>query len=281
MTYSQLSINKQALAQPEQYWGHQAKQIAWTRQPSSALRQEDTEWTWFPDGEMNMCYEAIDRNVNEGLGPSPAIIWDSPVTGLKDVITYADLLGRVQIFAGVLSSLGVVKGDVVMIYMPMIPEALVAMYACARLGAIHSVVFGGFAAKELAKRIDSATPKVLLTASVGIEEKRVTQYIPLVVDALSYAQAKPEHTIVYQRPNHTFETTFLDWESCIAKATPVKECTPTGARDILYTLYTSGTTGAPKGVSRFAPSYAVHLKHSIKSLMNLNPRDVMFCASDM
>lgn len=237
---------------------------------------------------MNMCYEAIDANVKKGLGPTPAIIWDSPVTGLKDVITYADLLSRVQMFAGVMKSLGVVKGDVVMIYMPMIPEALVAMYACARLGAIHSVVFGGFASKELAKRIDSATPKLILTASVGIEEKRTTPYVPLVVAAIEYAKHKPAQTILYQRPGHehqfgseTLPCKFLDWNKSLDSASPMMECVPTGCEDEIYTLYTSGTTGAPKGVTRYSASYAIHLRHSIATLMNLKEKDVMFCASDI
>lgn len=180
------------------------------------------------------------------------------------------------------------QGDVVMIYMPMIAEALVSMYACARLGAIHSVVFGGFASKELAKRIDSATAKVIVTATAGVEEKRVTQYVPLVNAAIKAVQWKPLHTILVQRPGHEYNLTkeklpceYLDWNTCMKTAQPVKECTPTSGDDEIYTLYTSGTTGAPKGVSRFSTSYAVHLKHSIRHLMNLKERQVMFCASDI
>lgn len=175
-----------------------------------------------------------------------------------------------------------------MIYMPMIPEALVGMYACARLGAIHSVVFGGFASKELAKRIDSATPKVIITATAGVEEKRVTKYVPLVNAAIEAAEWKPNYAILVQRPRYGHDLTneklpceYLDWDKSMRKATPVKECTPTSGDDEIYTLYTSGTTGAPKGVTRFSASYAVHLKHSIRTLMNLRERQVMFCASDI
>lgn len=299
--YAQQRLHRESLANPTAFWAPTVDSIKWTKKPSATLavsRDDDDDrgggvgaWTWFPDGEMNMCHEVLDANVERGLGPVPAVIWDSPVTGLRDVITYADLLLRVKLFAGVLKRLGVGKGDVVMIYMPMVPEALVGMYACARLGAIHSVVFGGFAAKELAKRIDSATPKVILTASAGIEEKRVTPYVPLVNAAIGHARHKPGHTILYQRPGHEHRfgsddgddlpCEYLDWDTVVSQATPVEECTPTGAHDELYTLYTSGTTGAPKGVSRFASSYAVHLKHSIKTLMDLGPRRVMLCASDI
>lgn len=180
------------------------------------------------------------------------------------------------------------SGDVVMIYMPMIPELLIGMYASARIGAIHSVVFGGFASKELAKRIDSATPKVILTATAGIEEKRTTQYVPLVNAAVEGAKWKPRHVVLVQRPGHEHDLSkeslpceYLDWKDCMTTAEPVEECTPTKSQEEIYTLYTSGTTGAPKGVSRFSAPYAVHLKHSIKNLMNLKERQVMFCASDL
>lgn len=282
--YAQQHLHSRSIEDPTAYWKPLADSIHWTKQPDSILEVgSNGKWQWFPGGEMNMCYEALDANIARGLGSVPAIVWDSPVTRRKDVITYSDLLQRVQLLAGVLKGLGVGKGDVVMIYMPMIPEALVGMFACARLGAIHSVVFGGFASKELAKRIDSATPKIILTASAGIEEKRTTWYVPLINAAIDYARHKPAYTILYQRPAYEHEIRseempckYLDWNECINGAQPVKECTPTGAEDEIYTLYTSGTTGAPKGVSRFSASYAVHLKHSIRTLMNLKERQVMF-----
>lgn len=282
MANEQARLHAASLRDPESFWGSLASSIKWSRKPERVLEQSGATWRWFPGGEMNMCYECIDVHVEAGRGGVPAIVWDSPLTGMKDVVSYADLQIRVQLFAGVLQRHGVRKGDVVMIYMPMVPQALVAMYACARLGAIHSVVFGGFASKELAKRIDAATPKVLLTASAGLEEKRVTPYVPLVRQAIALAAHKPATTILLQRPGHEDTSgEYHDWDAELRTATPVVECTPTSAQDPIYTLYTSGTTGTPKGVTRFSAPYAVHLKHSIKTLMNLKAGEVMFCASDI
>lgn len=286
---TQKQLHADSIAPTGEYWRDKVEQIKWTKKPTSLLKTSSKgKWQWFEGGEMNMCYECIDVNVEKGLGEVPAIIWDSPVTNSKARITYSDLLDRVQRFAGVMKDMGVKKGDVVMIYMPMIPEALVGMYACARLGAIHSVVFGGFASRELAKRIDAATPKLILTASAGVEEKRTTPYLPLVKKAIEYAKHKPEKTIMYQRPGYETELplpkNFLDWDTVVSSLPDSKkaiECTPTRSDHEIYTLYTSGTTGAPKGVSRFSSPYAVHLKHSISTLMNLQPKDVMFCASDI
>ncbi|BFZ58393.1 hypothetical protein PYCC9005_005455 [Savitreella phatthalungensis] len=284
MTYEQRNLHARSLQQPDKFWGEIAESITWSRKPDKVLDISGKSWRWFPGGQMNMCYECIDTHVDAGLGPQPAIIWDSPLTNAKDVITYADLQIRVQTFAGVLRKHGVGKGDVVMIYMPMVPQALVAMYACARLGAIHSVVFGGFASKELAKRIDAATPKLFLTASAGLEEKRVTAYMPLVNQAISLSTHKPSKVILLQRPGYEAKdlpSNCLDWDLELRSSQPVTECVPTDSQDPIYTLYTSGTTGTPKGVTRFSAPYAVHLKHSIKSLMNLQRGDVMFCASDI
>jgi len=238
---------------------------------------------WFADGEMNTAYMALDHHVKTGRGNQLALIYDSPVTNTKSRYTYAELTDVVARTAGMLANLGVVKADRVIIYMPMIPEAVIAMLAVARLGAIHSVVFGGFAPPELAVRIDDAKPKVILTASCGIEIKRVVEYKPMIDRAIELARHKPQSCIVYQRPQATASLVAgrdHDWKSLLAKAKPAG-CTPVKGSDPLYILYTSGTTGKPKGVLRENGGHAVALKYSMKAIYNVEPGDVYWASSDV
>lgn len=218
-------------------------------------------YRWFADGELNTCFNAIDRHVLNGRGEQAAVIYDSPVTNTKRTITYRELLDAVARFAGVLRSLGVERGDRVVIYMPMTPEALIGMYAGARIGAVHSVVFGGFAPNELVVRIDDARPNVVLTASCGIEVQRIVPYQPLLDQALALASHAPRHCVVLQRDVHRCTLTAgrdLDWQDTMRDAAPV-DCVPLKATDPLYILYTSGTTGMPKGVVRDNGGHAVAL----------------------
>ena len=240
-------------------------------------------YRWFTGGELNTCFNAVDRHVANGRGEQPAIIYDSPVTDTKRVITYGQLKDQVAGFAGALAGLGVVKGDTVVIYMPMVAEALVAMLACARLGAIHSVVFGGFAAKELAIRIDDAKPKVIISATCGIEVKRVIEYKPLLDKAIELASHKPEACVILKRPQAGAEMTpgrDHDWEALAAKAEPA-DCVTVKATDPLYILYTSGTTGIPKGIVRDNGGHAVALYWTMKHIYGVEPGDVYWAASDV
>jgi len=273
-----------SMQDPEGFWRKQAEALEWFRFPQQILKQDaDGIGHWFADGEMNTAYMALDHHVKNGRGNQTAIIYDSPVTDTRKKYTYAELTDAVARTAGMLSNLGVVKGDRVIIYMPMIPEAVISMLAVARLGAIHSVVFGGFAPPELALRIDDATPKVILTASCGIEIKRVVEYKPLVDKAIELARHKPECCVVFQRPQAT--ATLVagrdhDWGTLLAKAKPVG-CTHVKGSDPLYILYTSGTTGKPKGVVRENGGHAVALKYSMKAIYNVEPSDVYWAASDV
>ena len=273
-----------SMQDPEGFWRKQAEALEWFRFPQQILKQDaDGIGHWFADGEMNTAYMALDHHVKNGRGDQTALIYDSPVTDTKKKYTYAELTDAVARTAGMLADLGVAKGDRVIIYMPMIPEAVISMLAVARLGAIHSVVFGGFAPPELALRIDDATPKVLLTASCGIEIKRVVEYKPLVDKAIELARHKPECCVVFQRPQAT--ATLVagrdhDWGTLLAKAKPVG-CTHVKGSDPLYILYTSGTTGKPKGVVRENGGHAVALKYSMKAIYNVEPGDVYWAASDV
>jgi propionyl-CoA synthetase len=273
-----------SMKDPEGFWGDQAKALEWYKFPKQILSKDaDGIGHWFADGEMNTAYMALDHHVKNGRGNQTAIIYDSPVTDTKKKITYAELTDEVARTAGMLADLGVVKGDRVIIYMPMIPEAVVAMLAVARLGAIHSVVFGGFAPPELAVRIDDATPKVIMTASCGIEVKKVIEYKPLVDKAIELAKHKPECCVLLQRPQAT--ATLIagrdhDWSSLLAKAKPAP-CTPVKGSDPLYILYTSGTTGKPKGVVRENGGHAVALNYSMKAIYNVEAGDVFWAASDV
>ncbi|CAH1044731.1 propionyl-CoA synthetase [Halomonas sp. TD01] len=274
---------QQSVETPETFWAEQAKRLPWFKFPSTILTYDDQQHArWFDDGDLNICYAAIDYHVEQGRGDQPAILWDSPVTQTKQTITYQALRDRVAQFAGGLARLGVTKGDRVVIYMPMVPEALIAMYACARLGAVHSVVFGGFAPHELAVRIEDAEPKVVIAASCGIEVDKVLPYKPIVDQAISLSSFKPDACVVFQRDAHRAELHERDhdWQALVADA-PFADCVPVKATDPLYVLYTSGTTGKPKGVMRDTGGYAVALAYSMEAIYALNPGDVMFTASDV
>ncbi|MFT7291097.1 MAG: propionyl-CoA synthetase, partial [Reinekea sp.] len=240
-----------ARAQADQFWLTQARELAWHTLPSVGLTtQADGQQRWFADGQLNTAYLAVDAHVEAGRGEQLALIYDSPLAGRVQKFTYNELLEEVRRCAGLLRQLGVEKGDRVVIYMPMIPQAIIAMLACARLGAIHSVVFGGFAANELAVRIDDAQPKVVLAATCGLEVNKIVQYQPLLRSALQLADHQPEQVVVWERAEQPItEADFVRWQDLLALAEPA-DCVPLQATDPLYILYTSGTTGQPKGVVR-------------------------------
>lgn len=273
-----------SIEDPQAFWGDKAAALKWFKAPQQILsRDENGMDRWFADGELNTSYLALDVHVEQGRGDQAALIFDSPVTGTQKRYSYRELRDQVAGFAGVLRAQGVVKGDRVLIYMPMIPEAVIAMLAVARLGAVHSVVFGGFAAPELAVRIDDARPRVVVSASCGIEVARVIPYKPLLDDALARAEHKPAACVVLQRPEARAELLAgrdLDWHAAMMDATPA-DWVPVKATDPLYILYTSGTTGKPKGVVRDNGGHAVALKYSMQAIYNMNPGDVFWAASDV
>ncbi|MGD9530636.1 propionyl-CoA synthetase [Pseudonocardia sp.] len=276
-------VFRASVADPEGFWLGAAEAIDWTSAPTRALDGSNPPfYRWFPDGELNVCHNALDRHVDAGRGEQAALIYDSPVTGTQRTYTYAELRDEVARFAGVLAGLGVTRGDRVVIYMPMVPEAAVAMLACARIGAVHSVVFGGFAPKELAVRIDDATPKVIVSASCGIEVQRVIEYKPLLDKAIDISEHTPERCVILQRPQAQAAMTDrdVDWAEAMAGASPA-DCVPVRATDPLYILYTSGTTGKPKGVVRDCGGYAVALHWSMPNVYAIGPGDAMFTASDV
>lgn len=283
MTYE--SLYKRSLENPEGFWREQAQDVHWFTFPKTILsKDKDGLYRWYKGGKMNTCYLAVDNHVENGRGDQAAIIYDSPVTGIKRQYTYRQLQHEVSKFAGVLRGLGVEKGDRVIIYMPMIPEVVFAMLACARLGAIHSVVFGGFAAHELAIRIDDATPKVLLMASGGKEFEKVIPYKPIVDRALDEAEHKVEHVVCLQRDFVTADLVKgrdYDWQELTADAEAVHDCVPVDANDPLYVIYTSGTTGKPKGIVRDNGGHAVAMKFSMKYIYGINSGDVFWAASDV
>ena len=274
----------ESIEKPVQFWERQSDKISWFQTPENILTKDDKGfYHWFEGGKLNTCYLALDQHVINGHGNQPALIFDSPVTDKKKSFTYKQLLEQTSLFAGALANLGVEKGDRVVIYMPMVPEAVIAMLASARLGAIHSVVFGGFASNELAIRIDDAKPKVIVSATCGIEFTNVIPYKPLLDDAIDAAQHKPDHTIILRR--HQADCDLKtgrdhDWEDCISQASP-HNIIPVASTDPLYILYTSGTTGKPKGIVRDNGGHAVALNYSMEAIYNVNPGDVYWAASDV
>ncbi|WP_350603686.1 propionyl-CoA synthetase [Pseudoalteromonas sp. SMN1298-MNA-CIBAN-0114] len=269
---------------PAQFWLERSKNIPWYKAPTKAYTQDDDGlYHWFSDGQLNTSFLALDQHVIAGFGEQTALIYDSPVTNTKQTYSYSQLQQEVAKFAGVMQSLGVTKGDRVVIYMPMIPQAVIGMLACARLGAIHSVVFGGFAAHELAVRIDDAKPKLILSASCGVEVNSVIEYKPLIDNAIDLAAHKVEHCVIYQRPQVTATLKpkrDIDWTQAMqtaASADPV----PVNGDDPLYILYTSGTTGTPKGVVRENGGHAVAMQYSMETVYGMKPGDVFWAASDI
>ncbi len=284
MTSGYEEARARALKDPEGFWGEAAEGVHWFKRFSKVLDDSNPPfYRWFAGGEVNTAYNALDRHVENGRADQPALIYDSPVTDFICTYTYRELLDEVARFAGVLSKLGIAKGDRVVIYMPMIPEAVIAMLGVARLGAIHSVVFGGFAASELAMRIDDAKPKLIVSASCGIEPGRVVEYKPLLDGAIEMASHKPKHCIIYQREMAAAVLTpgrDLDWEEAMASAEP-HDCVPVAATDPLYILYTSGTTGEPKGVVRDNGGHLVALNWSMKNIYGVDPGEAFWSASDV
>jgi propionyl-CoA synthetase len=267
----------------EQFWLDAAAAVQWTTPPTRALDASNPPlYRWFPDGELNTSVNALDRHVDDGRADQPALIWDSAVTDSTRTLSYRELRDEVATFAGGLASLGVGRGDRVLVYMPMVPEAVVAMLACARLGAVHSVVFGGFAPRELAARIDDATPKVVVAASCGIEPTRVVEYQPIIDEALGRTAHQPDHVVMLQREKApaALGERYVEWTELVADAAPA-DPVPVAATDPLYILYTSGTTGRPKGVVRDAGGHAVALAWSMRNVYDVSPGDVWWTASDV
>jgi propionyl-CoA synthetase len=273
-----------SLSNPDEFWADAAKVVDWDQAWDKVLDDSKAPlYKWFSGAKLNTCYNALDRHVENGLADQAALIYDSPVTDTKRTYSYQELLDEVSRLAGVLTDLGVSKGDRVLVYMPMIPEGVMAMLACARVGAVHSVVFGGFAAAELATRISDAKPKAILSTSCGIEGSRIIKYKPLLDGAIELADHKPSHTVILQRPQEAAdmqEGRDVDWASAVANATPVG-CTSVAATDPLYILYTSGTTGQPKGVVRDNGGHAVAMMWTMKHLYNIKPGEVFWAASDI
>ena len=272
-----------SIREPETFWREAAQAIDWDVAPSRILDDSKAPlYRWFPDAQLNTCVNAVDRHVHAGRGDQAAIIYDSPLTGTQQTITYAELLDDVARFAGVLTDLGVRHGDRVVIYMPMIPQTVVAMLACARIGAIHSVVFGGFAPAELSARIDDARPRVILTASCGIEPTRTIEYKPLVDAAIDMSEHVLEAVVVFQRPQVTAQmgARDVDWIEAVAAATPADPVS-VAATDPLYILYTSGTTGKPKGIVRDNGGHAVAMAWSFRNVYGMDAGDVWWSASDV
>jgi propionyl-CoA synthetase len=279
-----IRAHKSSLEEREAFWAEAADDLHWHKKWETVL--DDTNppfYRWFPGGEVNTCYNALDRHVEGGRADQLALIYDSPITGSMKKYTYKELRDEVALFAGALLAQGVDRGDRVIVYMPMVPEAAVAMLACARIGAIHSVVFGGFAANELATRIDDAAPKVMVSASCGIEPAGVIAYKPLLDEAIDIARHKPDGCIILQRPQLGADLhpgRDVDWAEAMAAAEPA-ECVPVASTDPLYILYTSGTTGEPKGIVRDNGGHMVALKWSMKNVYGVEPGEVYWAASDV
>ncbi|KAK4452428.1 hypothetical protein QBC34DRAFT_293541 [Podospora aff. communis PSN243] len=300
MDHPQDAVQRHSLEDPESFWGHQAAHLHWHRKPSAVLSRTSKQlksgdshdhWEWFPGGEISTCFNAVDRHVLAGRGDAPAILYDSPVTNTKQRITYRELLAEVEVFAGVLRQEGVKKGDVVLVYMPMIPSTLIGILAINRLGAIHAVVFGGFAGNALAQRIEASKPVAILTASCGIDgNKPPIAYRALVEEAVNISSWKPPRTIIWQRPQLEWRPLRRtdgerNWQKLVnsARARKIKaDCVPVKSSDGIYIIYTSGTTGLPKGVVRESGGHAVGLHLSVSYLFGIHgPGDVMGCFSDI
>ncbi|RAX54814.1 propionyl-CoA synthetase [Helicobacter sp. 10-6591] len=283
MAQTYQEVYDSSINDPHGFWAEAAKKVHWYHQWDKVLDVVNDHYRWFVGGCMNTCYNALDLHIHNGRKNQLALVYDSPVTDTKKTFTYGELYERVAKTAGILTNKGVVKGDRVLIYMPMIPEAVIAMLACARIGAIHSVVFGGFAAHELATRIDDAKPRVIISASCGIEVSRVIKYKPILDEAIKSANHKPTTCLIWQRPQeraNMLPWRDVDWESEEAKTQPV-DCVPVDATDPLYILYTSGTTGKPKGVVRSNGGHSVAMKWSMDNIYNAKPGDVFWAASDV
>ncbi len=277
-------LHARSLSDPAGFWGDAAEEISWFKRWDAVLDTSNPPfYRWFKGGVLNTCYNAVDRHVEQGRADQPAIIYDSPVTGTVQTITYAELKDQVARLAGALRARGVEKGDRVIVYMPMIPQAVMAMLACARLGAVHSVVFGGFAPNELATRIDDAKPKAIISASCGIEPNRVVKYKPMLDSAIEMSAHKPSACIIFQRPQETatlVDGRDVEWFAAQDGVEPA-ECVPVEATDPLYILYTSGTTGQPKGVVRDNGGHAVALKWTMTNIYDMKPGEVFWAASDV
>ena len=277
------SVFSQSIQNKEDFWSKAAEDVRWIKKPTQILDASNPPfYKWFKGGKINTCFNALDRHVEEGNGDRTAIIFDSAMTGVKKKYSYQELTKEVSILAGALQAHGVQKGDRVIIYMPMIPESIMAMLACARIGAVHSVVFGGFASAELASRIDDSGAKVILSASCGLEPGKIVEYKPLLEDALKKAKHKIEKVVIFQRDSHqaTIDSNFIDWKDFIKNAKPA-ECVSCDANDPAYILYTSGTTGTPKGILRDIGGHVVALKWTMKNVYDINPDDVWWSASDI
>ena len=277
------NLYKASLENSEKFWDEAAKDVKWFKPYKKILdRSNPPFYRWFPDGVINSCYNAIDRHVEEGNGSRTAILYDSPVTSKKKSFSYLEAKKIISTFAGALKKFGINKGDRIIIYMPMIPEAVFAMLACARIGAVHSVVFGGFAANELAARINDSEAKLIISASCGFEPGRTIQYKPLLDEAIKLAKIKPKKCIIFQRENNFVELGVNDisWSEFI-KNSKEADCEPMNSNDPAYILYTSGTTGTPKGIVRDTGGHIVALKWSMKNIYNINPGDVWWSASDI
>ena len=277
-------IYLKSLKEPENFWGEIANDIFWFKKPTKILNKSKSPfYKWFEDGITNTCYNALDLHIDNGLGDKIALIYDSPITGAKSKYTYSQLREKVSKFAWALRNQEIGKGDRVIIYMPMIPEVVIAMLACSRIGAIHSVVFGGFASNELANRIEDSKAKILITASCGFEPGRTIEYKPLVDKAIEISKHKPNKTILYQRSGHEVKLNGkneISWDEALNGATEI-DCVEMNANELAYILYTSGTTGTPKGIVRDIGGHIVALKWTMKNIYNIDQNDVWWSASDI